>query len=122
MSRGVIAVVVAVVVVKLLFNLLLPMVSHDVQKACDGIQVGRHRKEDIEKGRSGAARHNTSFKTHPTICKSIPLLFRKNDPTFQTPITLFSGADHTIQGTIPLSHYYNIIPLTLFSSFPLHYA
>jgi hypothetical protein len=82
-------------------------------------QVGRHRKEDIEKGRSGAARHNTSFKTHPTICKSIPLLFRKNDPTFQTPITLFSGADHTIQGTIPLSHYYNIIPLTLFSSFPL---
>jgi hypothetical protein len=68
MSRGVIAVVVAVVVVK-----LLPMVSHDVQKeqiSCHGIQVGRHRKADIEKGRSGAARHNTSFKTHPTICKS----------------------------------------------------
>jgi hypothetical protein len=104
MSRGVIAVVVAIVVVKLLFKLLLPVVSHDVQKAssCDGIQVGRHHKEDIEKGRLGAARHNTSFKTHPTICKSIPLLFRKNDPTFQMPITLFSGADHTIQCTIPL--------------------
>jgi hypothetical protein len=43
-------VVVAVVVIK-----LLSVVSHDVQKeqiSCDGIQVGRHRKADIEKRRS----------------------------------------------------------------------
>jgi hypothetical protein len=44
-----------VVAVRVVVIKLLSVVSHDVQKeqiSCDGIQVGRHRKADIEKRRS----------------------------------------------------------------------